>query len=309
MSFSFRKLFISTSIFCLSLVLFWGPGHSEEAAAQGSGFNFSVSDLVGHSNAAPSSLQFGPDDKLYVADRFGDVYVYEIVRNGPNDYEVISTEIITSVANMPNHDDDGTLNTASGLVGFRQVTGLLVTGTATNPVLYVSSSDPRINDPGETQPLDTNSGVVSRITQTTPGTWAGSQHIDLIRGLPRNLENHSINGMQISQDGNTLYLAIAGLTNMGAPSFNFGFQWEYAWSAAIAAIDLPAIDLLPTLTDAQSGYLYKYVMPTLDDPSRANSAPGVDVGDPWGGNSDNHGANQAIIQPGMPISLHAVGFR
>ncbi|MCB0030007.1 MAG: hypothetical protein KDE28_18970, partial [Anaerolineales bacterium] len=83
MSFSFRKLFISTSIFCLSLVLFWGPGHSEEAAAQGSGFNFSVSDLVGHSNAAPSSLQFGPDDKLYVADRFGDVYVYEIVRNGP----------------------------------------------------------------------------------------------------------------------------------------------------------------------------------------------------------------------------------
>ncbi|MCA9988458.1 MAG: hypothetical protein KDE59_29330, partial [Anaerolineales bacterium] len=309
MSFSFRKLFISTSIFCLSLVLFWGPGHSEEAAAQGSGFNFSVSDLVGHSNAAPSSLQFGPDDKLYVADRFGDVYVYEIVRNGPNDYEVISTEIITSVANMPNHDDDGTLNTSSGLVGFRQVTGLLVTGTATNPVLYVSSSDPRINDPGETQPLDTNSGVVSRITQTTPGTWAGSQHIDLIRGLPRNLENHSINGMQISQDGNTLYLAIAGLTNMGAPSFNFGFQWEYAWSAAIAAIDLPAIDLLPTLTDAQSGYLYKYVMPTLDDPSRANSAPGVDVGDPWGGNSDNHGANQAIIQPGMPISLHAVGFR
>ncbi|MCB0012799.1 MAG: hypothetical protein KDE34_12890, partial [Anaerolineales bacterium] len=297
--------FFCTALFVLALVRTPLP----EVAAQGGTPNFSVSDLAGHANAAPSSLQFGPDDKLYVADRFGQIYVYEIVRNGPNDYEVISTEVINSVANIPNHDDDGSLNLAGSLVGVRQVTGLLVAGTAANPVLYVSSSDPRINDPGDSLPLDTNSGVVSRITQTTPGTWAGSQHLDLLRGLPRNLENHSVNGMQISSDGNTLYLAIGGHTNMGAPSFNFGLQWEYAWSAAIAAIDLPALDALPTQIDAESGYGYKYNMPTLDDPSRPNVSAGVDVGDPWGGNSDYHGANQAIIEPGMPITLHAVGFR
>ena len=42
---------------------------------------------------------------------------------------------------MPNHNDDGTLNPS---VTARLVTGLLVTGTAANPVIYVASSDPRI---------------------------------------------------------------------------------------------------------------------------------------------------------------------
>ena len=115
--------------------------------------------------------------------------------------------------------------------------------------------------------------------------------------------------MALSPDGNTLYLTVGGNTNMGAPSFNFAYQWEYAWSAAIVAIDLPALTALPNLTDASSGYLYKYDLPTLDDPTRPNSAPGVDVGDPWGGNSENNGANMAIIEPGMPVTLHSVGWR
>ena len=36
------------------------------------------------------------------------------------------------------------------------------------------------------------------------------------------------------------------------------------------SIDLAAIDLLPTLTDSH-GAQYKYDIPTLDDPSRANA--------------------------------------
>ena len=299
-----RQLWLAITIALLGVGSLLGIGNSQEVAAQG-GFNFTVSDLTGHSNVAPTSLQFGPDDKLYVADRFGDIYIYDIVRNGPNDYAVTSTELITTVTNMENHDDDGTVVA----LGSRQVTGIYVAGTAGAPVLYVSSSDPRINDPGDTQPLDTNSGVLSQITQSTPGSWANPVHVDLIRGFPRNEENHSVNGMALSQDGNTLYLTVGGNTNMGAPSFNFAHQWEYAWSAAIVAIDLPAISALPTLTDPSSGYQYKYDLPTLDDPTRPNSAPGVDVGDPWGGNSENNGANMAIIEPNMPVTLHSVGWR
>ncbi|MCB0996072.1 MAG: PKD domain-containing protein, partial [Acidimicrobiales bacterium] len=281
------------------------------AEAQVSSPSFTRSVLQGHSSVQPTSLQFGPDGKLYVAEVTGAIHVYEIVKNGLNDYQVVGTETIGRVAAIPNHDDDGALSTDSWADGARQVTGLVVAGSAAAPVLYVSSSDPRVGNQFQNLPLDSNSGIVSRLTQTTPGTWAGAQKIDLVRGLPRNEENHSINGMAVSGDGATLYLAAGGNTNMGAPSSSFAFQPEFALSGAILAIDLTAIDALPTLPSGcnpATQECHKYDLPTLDDPTRPNVG-GQDVNDPFGGNSDAGGANQAVLDPGGPVQLHATGFR
>lgn len=252
----------------------------------GGAIRFARSTLSGTNLSRPTSLQFGPDGRLYVSEQRGLIRIYGIERRGPNDYAVLSTDTIRSVNALPNHDDHGLPDSdATG----RLVTGLFVTGTAEHPVVYVSSSDPRLSPPkrdGATT-LDTNSGVISRIT------WTGSrwEHLDLVRGLPRAIQKHGTHGLQLDASTNTLYVAQGGNTNRGAPASKFSLLPEYALSAAILAIDLDAIG------DAT------YDLPTLDDEDR----PGIaDHNDPLGGNL---GKNQAVLVPGGPVSVHASGFR
>jgi hypothetical protein len=162
-------------------------------------------------------------------------------------------------------------------------------GTSTNPIIYVASSDPRIGGGGSGTDLnlDTNSSMISRLS------WNGSswQKLDLVRGLPRSEENHAANGMQLDPTTNTLYVAMGGNTNKGAPSNNFAFLPEFALSAAILSIDLDAIGNTT------------YDLPTLNDENRAGTS---DAGDPFGGND---GKNQAKLVPGGPVQVHAPGFR
>jgi len=262
--------------------------------------NFSSSGLAGESLNNPTSLQFGPDDRLYVSQQDGAIKAYTVVRNGANNYAVTNTETINLVKNIPNHNDDGTLHTDQNK---RQVTGILVKGTAAKPVLYVTSSDYRIGGGGSgaDKNLDTNSGMISKLTKNG-NSW---NKVDLVRGLPRSEENHATNGIQIDDATNTLYVAQGGHTNAGAPSNNFAFHTEYALSAAILTVNLNAIEAMANKTDAQSGAIYKYDLPTVDDPTRANSG-GKDVNDPFGGND---GLNQAKIVPGGPVQIYAPGFR
>jgi len=171
----------------------------------------------------------------------------------------------------------------------RLVTGILVTGTPARPVIYVTSSDPRFG-PGISKrddPVDTNSGVVSRLERTDDG-W---QRLDLVRGLPRSDADHASNGLALSVDRTTLYVAQGGNTNRGAPSEHFDSVPEYALSGAILSVDLVRIGERT------------YDLPTLDDPSR----PGVpDENDPFGGDG---GRNQARLVRGSPVQVYASGLR
>ncbi|RYY88350.1 MAG: choice-of-anchor D domain-containing protein [Chitinophagaceae bacterium] len=245
----------------------------------------------------PTSLQFGPDNRLYIAEQAGFIRIYTVRRDGPNDYSVIGFQTITLINQIPNHNDDGTPNSA---ITHRQITGILLRGTATNPIIYVSSSDSRIGGPSGETNLDTNSGMLSMLT------WNGTAwvKIDLVRGLPRSEENHSVNGMQLDDQTNTLFLAVGGHTNAGSPSTNFNFTTEYALSAAILSINLNAIMAMPTKGSGNTAY--KYDLPTLDDPTRTNNSDGSDVNDPFGGND---GLNQAMLVPGGPVQIYSGGYR
>jgi PA14 domain/Bacterial Ig-like domain/Malectin domain/Abnormal spindle-like microcephaly-assoc'd, ASPM-SPD-2-Hydin/Glucose / Sorbosone dehydrogenase len=247
---------------------------------------FGKSLLAGASSQQATSLQVGPDGRLYVAQQNGFIKAYSVVRNGANSYAVTATETISAVRSIMNHNDDGSLNLA---VNDRIITGILLVGTAANPVIYATSSDPRIGggSSGSDLGLDTNSSTVSRLT------WTGSswQKVDLVRGLPRSEENHSANGLQLDKTTNTLYVAQGGNTNMGAKSNNFALLPEYALSGAILSVNLTAIGNTT------------YDLPTLDDDSRGGS---VDFNDPFGGND---GKNQAKVVPGGPVKVYAPGFR
>ncbi|WP_088340977.1 PKD domain-containing protein [Robiginitalea sediminis] len=302
----------------LLLFLFAGLFKPSEARAQ---INFAQSELnftVGNVSSGVTSLMYGPDGRLYVAEYPGTIKILTIQRNSATDYEVVAVESLSGVKDIVNHDDDGT--PCSGALNdctSRETTGLTVGGTAQNPVIYVSSSDFRIGAGGGggngDVDLDTNSGTITRFT------WNGSSWdvVDLVRGLPRSEENHATNGLELTNINGTNYLIVAsgGHTNGGAPSTNFVYTTEYALGAAILAVDLDMINSMSIQTDG-NGRDYIYDLPTLDDPSRANvngitdpddpGYDGVDVNDPFGGND---GLNQAVVVPGGPVQILSPGYR
>ena len=276
--------------------------------------NFSQSEVgfdVGDVDGGITSLMYGPDGRLYVAEYPGKIKILTIQRNTATDYVVTAVEELDGIQTMPDHNDDGSNHNSVN----RETTGLTVGGTAANPVIYVASSDFRIGagtgggngDVG----LDTNSGVITRFT------WNGSSWdvVDIVRGLPRSEENHATNGMELVTVGGVDYLIVAsgGHTNAGSPSTNFVYTCEYALSAAILSVNLDMIEGMPILSD--SGRSYVYDLPTLDDPTRPNvngitdpdalGYDGIDENDPWGGND---GLNMAIVDPSGPVQIYSPGY-
>jgi len=306
-----RLLAVSFLISCFT-------GLSTDLNAQ---INFAQSELdmngMGTLNGV-TSLMYGPDGRLYVAEYPGLIKILTVQRNGLNDYDVIAIETLTDVKDIINYDDDGTA--CSGDAGdctSRETTGITVGGTPSNPVFYVSSSDFRIGagsggGNGDVD-LDTNSGIITRFS------WNGSSWdvVDIVRGLTRSEENHATNGLELATIGGTNYLIVAqgGHTNAGSPSENFVYTCEYALSGAVLSIDLDALDILGVQTDG-NGRDYILDLPTLDDPTRANAngitdpdTPGyngIDVNDPFGGND---GLNQAIVDPTGPVQIFSPGYR
>jgi len=275
--------------------------------------SFSQSTLDGFSAGNPTAIDFGPAGRAYVSTQGGTVYALTVERTGEDSYEVVNEVEIDAINDIPNHDDAGNFDPGESN---RQVTGLTAGGTADNPVVYVSSSDPEIDVGQDDDDTDTNSGAISRLT-ISPGSDGELQasevdHDVLVLGLPRSEENHATNGLALSSDGDTLYVAQGGHTNKGAPSDNFGHTPEYALSAAILDIDLAQITSEYQPQNLQSydpqgssesyPYLeFYYAIPTIQN---NDSTPGDDL--PFGGND---GVNQAMVVEDGPVGIYAPGYR
>ena len=145
----------------------------------------------------PTCLRFGPDGRLYVANRWGSIRAWTIERTGPAKYRVTAEERIEAIREMPNHGDDGVAQ--PDVVG-RLTTGLLAGGAAAQPWLLVSSSDPRMLSPD----ADSNSGVISRLERVN-GEWLRT---DLVRGLPRSWNDHAPHGLALDASGRRLYVVV-----------------------------------------------------------------------------------------------------
>lgn len=285
--------------------------------------SFSSSGLINESVNNPTSLEFGPDGRLYVSQQNGVIWAFTIQRDnaepGSGQYTAIDAEQITLVQQgIVNHTDDGTPTT----VALRQVTGIKTAGTATNPILYVTSSDNLIGGGGSANDknLDTNSGVLSKLTLNN-GTWS---KIDLVRGLPRCEENHSTNGMDIFEKNGDTYMLFqqGGHTNKGAPSNNFVGTPEYLLSGAILIVNLTQLESMNVYTDPRTNTEYVYDLPTLNDPNREDidssdsrfpypsghpmEFSSIDVGDPFGGAD---GLNQSFAEASGPVQVFSPGYR
>jgi hypothetical protein len=57
--------------------------------------SFSSGNLAGETINNPTSLDFGPDNRLYVSQQDGTIHAYTIARIGPGNYQVVSTEVIS----------------------------------------------------------------------------------------------------------------------------------------------------------------------------------------------------------------------
>ena len=84
---------------------------------------FDKSTLTGETSNLPTSLQFGPDGRLYVAQQDGvDQGVHDVAQRRPTTTRSRPPRRSTSINTMPNHNDDGTLNAA--VTRGRLVTGM-----------------------------------------------------------------------------------------------------------------------------------------------------------------------------------------
>ena len=291
-------------------------------------------DLKGIGLNNPTSLQFGPDGRLYVSQQDGLIRSINLKTITDNDGNITKFVINNAggsdstdlVQNIPNHDDNGDLNIS---VNKRQVTGMVLEeGDNGEVILYVSSSDSRIGGggSGNDKSLDTNSGIISRLTKTGNNSW---EKVDLVIGLPRSEENHSTNGMDIRTEEvepgvfhKIMYVASGGSTNRGAPSNNFAWTPEYYYSAAVLRIDVTQLEEIEATEGLKGGtdYVdeYVYALPTLNDPTRPDNGQGQDTANGTTGPADaeaadtfggNDGRNQAKYDPNGPVQVYSMGYR
>ncbi len=165
----------------------------------------------------PSSVAFGPDERLYVATSDGIIEALTLNGNG----DVIAVQNITAIRDLglfPNTFGSRFYRAILGL-GFSPLEG------PDNFAIYVSHS-----------PLYTPEnfpGKVSILRKSTNFSFVE----DLVTGLPVSDHDHAVNGLKFLDNGNLL-VAVGGNTDGGVPHTTFGNRDETPLSSAILEINL-----------------------------------------------------------------------
>lgn len=164
----------------------------------------------------PTSMVWGPDNRLYVTELFGTIHALSFNA----DLELVEDEVITSLV-----DQRG--------VGLTLGIAIDPASTADEVALWVTHSQDAVLYSVGSGLL--NSGAVHRLSGP-----AFAVVEDMIVGLPRAIANHAPNSLHFGPD-NRLYLAVGGNTGAGAPvavPTEFGNRPEQPLSAAILVADV-----------------------------------------------------------------------
>ncbi|MUG96098.1 hypothetical protein F7734_28655 [Scytonema sp. UIC 10036] len=215
----------------------------------------------------PTTGAWGPDGRLYVGTYSGEIRAYTFDEN----YNVIGTQIITTLMNLPNSD----------------ILGIAFNPFDSTPKIYVSHSK-----------LYGNGG--SSFPETEISEYSGQVSVlegpnfsvikPLITGLPVSNHDHGINGLTFDNQGD-LYIAIGGNTNGGVPNSNIGGLPESPFTAAI---------LKANITKANFNGQIEYVLPPDFQPPSGLTFDAADS-QVFGG--------VAKVASGVDVSVYASGLR
>jgi glucose/arabinose dehydrogenase len=154
----------------------------------------------GFTTSAPTSLEFGPDGRLYVADGSGRIQALTLDSNKA----VTGVQQITSAADL------------------QEVYGIAFdpNDATSPPPVYITNTISGFGDAGQSPPGGYD-GMVTKISGPAYGT-----RTDIITGLPVSNSGHQANGLAFGPDGR-LYVAQGSTTNAGTVNPNAGlFQRE-----------------------------------------------------------------------------------
>lgn len=192
--------------------------------------------------SGPTSLTFGPDGRLYVSVLNGKIYALTLdpaKLTTPGGIAVTDVQVFDDIYLKPSIvcDANGANCQAQPAPGAgRQVTGIAIDPASTpgNVILYVTHSGLQKGKTDMT--LYTFGGALSRLTlrpdAANPSRMVVVDDQDLLVGLPRSREAHTVNAMAFGPDG-WMYISIGGNTNSGAPSTFFANLPEVYLSAAV----------------------------------------------------------------------------
>jgi glucose/arabinose dehydrogenase len=143
---------------------------------------------------SPTTVAFGPDEKLYVGTSDG--FILKLTLD--DDFNVIESVSTSVIADLPG--------------GNRTILGLTFDPmqTSQNPSVYVSHSYVFHGDPNSSSG-DAINGKVSKVSGANLDTI-----VDVISGLPVSDHDHGVNGLEFG-DAGELYIQIGGNTNAGVP--------------------------------------------------------------------------------------------
>ena len=167
-----------------------------------------------------TSIEVGPDDKLYATTVNG-----QIIRWNINADDTLgASQTITSLT-----DAEG---------GPRVMTGLVFApdATADNLVAYVTHTG--FNDVTTDRPDQYGPDFSGKVTRLS---GANLQTVrDVVTNLPRSIRDHLTNQPSFGPDGR-LYFGQGADTAMGEPDAAWGYRTEHQLSAAVLAVDVDAI--------------------------------------------------------------------
>src|SRR5215208_6245756 len=99
-------LALVAAVVLANVMLLAGPSEAQQTTP----VSFGKSLLNNASSVNPTSLQIGPDGRLYVAQQDSTIKAYTEQHIGPNVNSDTNTETIDLIKSMPNRNDDGSLN-------------------------------------------------------------------------------------------------------------------------------------------------------------------------------------------------------